>query len=327
MAPRFSVLIPAHNRADVIGFAISSVLNQSERDFEILVVGDGCTDGTAEVVRGFPDPRIRWFDLPKAPYFGYANRNVALRQATGEFVAFLGHDDLWLPDHLARLAEEMTRAKAEWAYGRAVWVTPDGIAVPLAADLRDPRELDFFLTVGNCLPACSIVHTRECLDKYGYWPEDVPVAADWRLWVKIIEGGGRRRLAYCPVPTSLHFRAIWKTAATCGSIPLEAALALQAQGFPWPGELKLDVPSGEPEQRVFWDAIANHGYAERLRAGASRLIEQLAWSCLNGEFHVRRECEALVQALTSRVDELSARAPQAAAGPAKGVWRVSPTIR
>lgn len=327
MAPRFTVLIPAHNRAEVIGFAIASVLNQSERDFEVLVVGDGCTDRTAEVVGGFADPRIRWFDLPKAPYYGYANRNIALRQATGEFVAFLGHDDLWLPDHLARLGEEMTRSKAEWAYSRPVWVTPDGIAVPLAVDLRDPRELDFFLTVGNCLPACCIVHTRDCFDKYGYWPENVPSAADWRLWVNIIEGGGRTRIAYCTVPTSLHFRAIWKTDANSGSSHLDTALALQAQGFAWPNELKLAIPRDTLEQRVFWDAIANRGHAETLRAGVSRLIERLAWSCLNGEFHIRHECEALVQALMSRVHELSARTPQPAPGPGKVVWRVRPTVR
>src|SRR5271156_1868329 len=146
MGPRFSVLLTTHNRSNLLRCAILSVLPQTEDDFELLIVGDGCTDNSAAIVAAFNDTRIRWFDLPKAPYFGYANRNVALRKAAGEYIAFVSDDDLVLPDHLALLAATLEKSDAEWAYNRPLWVTDDGFVVPFANNLLNSDELDNFLT-------------------------------------------------------------------------------------------------------------------------------------------------------------------------------------
>src|SRR5438094_3337882 len=113
---KFSILTPTHNRADVLAFAIRSVMAQTETDWELFIVGDGCTDNTAAVVAEFNDPRIRWLDLPKGPGFGYRNRNLAFRQMRGHYVALLGHDDIWLPDHLTLLSHGLEQSGAEWAY-------------------------------------------------------------------------------------------------------------------------------------------------------------------------------------------------------------------
>src|SRR5687767_7950927 len=101
MPPRVTVVMATYNWSSVLPYSIASVLEQTFTDFELLVVGDACTDDSAEVVNAIGDPRVRWIDLqPRAGHQSGPN-NEGIRQARGEFIAYLGHDDLWLPHHLA----------------------------------------------------------------------------------------------------------------------------------------------------------------------------------------------------------------------------------
>jgi glycosyltransferase involved in cell wall biosynthesis len=301
MAPRFSVLMPTHNRADVLGYAIRSVLWQSDPDFELLIVGDGCTDDTAEIVAQHKDPRIRWFDLPKAPYFGYANRNIALREARGEYVAFAPHDDLLLPDHLALLGAEAERTQAEWLYSRPVWISSDGVVVPSMVNLHNADELRIFLTRYNTIPAACVFHRRDCLDKYGNWPEDSPTAGDWQLWIRMIEGGGRERFAYCPTPSTLHFRAVWQSDRAMGSRLVAAALAHAKRDW-WPADLKLTIPRNVPVQALFFEEIAERDYTSRLRRATSAYLDRLAFDYLYVSDSVsRRIVKRIVRELRRRL--------------------------
>jgi glycosyltransferase involved in cell wall biosynthesis len=102
MSPRpiVSVVIATYNWSSVLRFAIASVLAQSFRDFELLVVGDCCSDDSETVVRSFNDNRVSWHNLEEnyGNQFGPNNQGLAL--ACGRYIAYLGHDDLWHPDHL-----------------------------------------------------------------------------------------------------------------------------------------------------------------------------------------------------------------------------------
>lgn len=275
--PRYSVLLPTHNRADVLPFAVRSVLAQTFADFELLIVGDECTDGTAEVVATFDDKRIRWFDLPKAPNFGYANRNVALRGARGEYVAFMAHDDLWLPDHLELLTPCLDDVGVEIAYSRPLWVIPVGLLAPCPFNLNHPDTLDAFLTRGlNSVPASCFVHRRDCLERYGYWNEELPARGDLDLWTRIIEGGGRRNFAHLPVPTCLHFRANWRKESDIHQPQLHVWKALHAlEGF-MPAALKLEVPQGLTEQEACWRALTSspERWSRDLRRAVTAVLDR-----------------------------------------------------
>src|SRR5438874_2268449 len=92
--PLFSVIIPAYNRATLIGQTLDSVFAQNRNDMEVIVVDDGSTDGTLDIVARYGD-RVRILQQSnKGPG---AARNAGLRAATGDYVAFLDSDDVWFP--------------------------------------------------------------------------------------------------------------------------------------------------------------------------------------------------------------------------------------
>lgn len=109
--PTVSVVVPTHNRADVLPRAIESVIGQTFDDFELVVVDDGSTDRTAAVVSGYDDPRVVY--VPLEEHAGAnAARNEGIRRSSGRFVSFLDSDDEFLPRHLQRVVRVLDRCSA-----------------------------------------------------------------------------------------------------------------------------------------------------------------------------------------------------------------------
>lgn len=96
--PLISVVIPAYNHERFVGDAIESVLNQSCQDFELIVVNDGSTDKTEEVIRSYDDPRLRYFYQENQDAYNTINRGISLSE--GEYVAILNSDDMYSTDRL-----------------------------------------------------------------------------------------------------------------------------------------------------------------------------------------------------------------------------------
>ena len=107
--PTVSVIIPTYNRAHLVDRAIQSVLNQTYKDFELIIVDDGSTDNTEDIIKEFQkkDERIKYI-RHEENRGGSAARNTGIKAAKGEYIAFLDSDDEWLPIKLGRQISEFT---------------------------------------------------------------------------------------------------------------------------------------------------------------------------------------------------------------------------
>jgi glycosyltransferase involved in cell wall biosynthesis len=183
MAPLVSVIIPTYNRADLVRQALASVQAQTYRDFEIVVVDDGGTDGAFEVLSAWQELRV----LRHAGRRGVsAARNTGVAAARGEWLAFLDSDDLWLPDKLAR--------QILWLEGQPellicqtdeTWVRR-GVRVNQPLSHRKVAGRIFLPSLQRCMisPSAVMLH-RRLLEDHGGFDETLPAAEDYDLWLRL----------------------------------------------------------------------------------------------------------------------------------------------
>ena len=160
MTPRISVILPVHNRADVLARAIQSVLDQRLAAFELIVVDDGSTDGSAGVARSFGDERIKVIELGENRG-GNAARNAGVQAATAPLIAFLDSDDTYLPEKLERVVGEFDhRPDLELLVDSFVKVQPSGKRVtrtnPVIRDRETFRKALFTRQLWKATPSITV---------------------------------------------------------------------------------------------------------------------------------------------------------------------------
>lgn len=201
--PLVTVIIPTYNWSSVLRFAIESVLWQTWQDFELLVVGDSCSDDSADVVVSFGDPRIHWRNLPANSGNQSAPNNAGLGMARGRYVAYLGHDDLWHPVHLALLVETMNRTKVDLAYTQCVMLGPPGSRIRILTGAA-PYEK------GQGIPPSSLIHRRRMGADIGGWRDyrTLQLPPDVEFVQRAFEAG--KRFAAVPALTVFKFNSAFR---------------------------------------------------------------------------------------------------------------------
>lgn len=234
--PRVSIIMPTYDWSSVLPYSIGSVLLQDFADFELLVVGDGCTDDSQAVVEAIDDERVRWIGLERNSGHQSVPNNAGLAAARGSIIAYIGHDDLWLPGHLSNLLSAID-AGADMAVGATLWV-PDG---------ETPNWIS--LPEGLEIPPSSVAHRKAVTDQVGNWPyyRDVVTYPESDLWQRIDAAGlvrvrvprlsvikfpaGLRRNVYRERPCreqALWLERIRQDPDLAARIPLEMSMGLTA---------------------------------------------------------------------------------------------------
>lgn len=200
--PLVSVVIATYNWSSVLRHAIASALDQTFRSFEILVIGDGCTDDTADVVAGFGDPRLRFHNLPSNTGSQAEPNNTGIALARGEHIAYLGHDDLWHPTHLETLVGLARQGRGDLFYALAAVIHPDGERQ--ISGLTGSGELG----PGDFVVPSSVLHPRRLTEEIGPWadPRTLDRTIDSELFERARRAGkvfvGSERLTVFKLPSS-----------------------------------------------------------------------------------------------------------------------------
>ncbi len=187
------MIIPTHNRADVLGRAIASVLGQTWTDLELFVVDDGSTDATASVLAEFDDPRLTGMHQENK---GVSSaRNLGIAASGGGYVALLDSDDYWMPDKLEKQVRFMAESGFAICQTDEIWIRNGQRVNPR---FKHAKPAGWFLerSLELCLisPSC-VMFTRELWRELGPFDERLPACEDYSLWLRV---GARHPVGLVP---------------------------------------------------------------------------------------------------------------------------------
>ena len=179
-----SIVTPVHNDGEYVKQTIESVLHQTHKNWELLIVDDCSTDNSVEIIRSFSDPRIRLFRNEANMGAAYS-RNLAMREAKGDYIAFLDGDDWWAPNKLERQLAFMNERKCDFsctAYYRCYEDRPTYRPIAIAPDVIDRKRMIKCDYVG-CLTAMYNAHAIGLIQI----SNSIQKRNDYAIWLHVSE--------------------------------------------------------------------------------------------------------------------------------------------
>jgi glycosyltransferase involved in cell wall biosynthesis len=182
-SPLVSVIIPTYNRDAMVSEAVASVFEQTFKDFELIVVDDGSTDGTASLLSRFGSS-LRPLQQEHRGVSAARNRGVA--EARGELIAFLDSDDLWLPEKLAvQVSYLRTFPRAALCHTEEIWLRRGRRVNPRRRHAKAAGKDFVRLLRESLISPSAVLIRRPVLEEAGGFDESLPACEDYALWLKL----------------------------------------------------------------------------------------------------------------------------------------------
>jgi glycosyltransferase involved in cell wall biosynthesis len=186
--PLVSIVVPTYNRVELLPVTVRSIQEQTFTDWELILVDDGSTDDTERWAHCLDEPRMLYVRRHHSASIA-ATRNAGVRQARGEWIAFLDSDDRWLPDKLAQqLARLGEQPDARWCYAKYRMFTKDGSAVPQPHGAPwHPYEgwfVDRILTTEAAVPVPTLLVSADLARELPF-DERLPLAEDYDFVLRL----------------------------------------------------------------------------------------------------------------------------------------------
>lgn len=202
-SPNVSIIIPTYNRADTVGRSVKSVLDQSYKDFEIIIVDDGSSDNTEEIIRQFQkhDDRIRFIRHSNNKGAGAA-RNTGIKASGGRYIAFQDSDDTWEPEKLEKQIQLFEQVPTEvGVIYTDMWKWQAGKRKYLPAPEIKPEEGIIYhqsLTRVMGIGIQTVLMKKECFKLAGMFDESLPRFIDLELFIRL-----SKHVSFCHIQEPL----------------------------------------------------------------------------------------------------------------------------
>jgi len=200
--PKTSVIIATHNRPQLLQRAIDSVLAQTLKDFELIVIDDH-SDKPPNIKLPEGEDRLVAMRLPHNTGYAVKPRNVGIMIARGDYISYLDDDNVYLPNHLEVLYEAITKNQADVVYGDRVYKSNNPNETKFMGKQSYPYDLRQ-IEMGNYIDTSDIMHTIQAINDIGYWDIFWERKADWLLMVRFGKAG--MRIVHVPeIITEYHW--------------------------------------------------------------------------------------------------------------------------